>query len=113
MLDADGSPRSTLPALAREYGVARYERIRDFDFSAGRAYFDATEPFWARVRAAWQAPISHGYTLKAAVDQSNLFVPFFNHAQALADGEEAFDATAADALIEKTLREDYFAAPVE
>ncbi len=107
-LDADAAPRAEMPLLAREYGVARYERIRDFDFSAGRAYFDATEPFWARVRAAWRTPIAHGYTLKAAVDQANLFMPFFEYAQKLADGEEAFDAPAADALINVTLTSDYF-----
>jgi hypothetical protein len=34
VLDAAGRPRETLPDLAREYGVARYDRIKDFDFSA-------------------------------------------------------------------------------
>jgi len=50
-LDDSGKPREAIPYLAREYGVARYERIKDYDFSAGKAYFDKTEPFWAEVRA--------------------------------------------------------------
>jgi hypothetical protein len=41
-------------AIAREYGVARYDRIRDFDFEPARRYFSVTEPFWAEVRAAWK-----------------------------------------------------------
>ena len=40
--------------LAREYGVARYERIRDYDFGPARRYYARTEPFWAEVRAAWR-----------------------------------------------------------
>ena len=53
-LDDAGKQRAAMPYLAREYGVARYERIRDYDFSAGKDYFDKTEPFWAEVRAAWK-----------------------------------------------------------
>ena len=40
--------------LAREYGVARYQRIKDYDFGAGEKYYTRTEPFWAEVRAAWR-----------------------------------------------------------
>src|SRR5688572_22664975 len=46
--------------LAREYGVARYERIRDYDFGPGERYFRQTEPFWAEVRAAWQEIYAKG-----------------------------------------------------
>ncbi len=53
-LDEAGKPRAAMPYLAREYGVARYERIKNFDFTAGKDYFDKTEPFWAEVRAAWK-----------------------------------------------------------
>ena len=106
-LDAQGQPRAELPAIAREYGVARYERIAGFDFSAGRAYFEATEPFWARVRAAWQPRIAQGYTLRAAVDKGNLFKPFFEYAQQLADGEQDFDPDKADAFIARILANDY------
>ena len=96
-----------LPLLARKYGVARYSPISGFDFSAGQAYFDATEPFWARVRTAWHALSASGYQLQAAVDQAHLFVPFFRYAQAMADGEEEFDIKTADALIADTLKRDY------
>src|SRR5262249_32300656 len=36
--------------LAREMGVDRYERVRDFDFTAADAYWNATSSFWAAVR---------------------------------------------------------------
>jgi hypothetical protein len=94
--------------LAREYGVVRYERIRDYDFSAGEKYFRLTEPFWAEVRAAWrELEEKNGrFTLRAQPDQGQLFVPFFEYAQKLADGA-AFEREAARAFIQRTLAERY------
>ena len=95
--------------LAREYGVARYERVRDYDFSAAERYFAATEPFWAEVRAAWREAEAAGrFTLRAQPDQGQLFVPFFRYADKLAAGG-AFDRDEARAFIRRTLRERYFA----
>jgi hypothetical protein len=107
-LGPDGKPRAQLPYLSREYGVARYEHIKDYDFSAGVSYFEKTEPFWAEVRAAWReiAQRDSRFTLRAPVDQGKLFTAFFEYAENLADGE-AFDRSAARAFIDKTLRETY------
>ncbi len=108
-LDDTGKPREAMPYLAREYGVARYERIKDYDFSAGKAYFDKTEPFWAEVRAAWKEISEHGgFQLRKPVDQGQLFVPFFEYAERLSDGEP-FLIEDARAFIEKILRETYLA----
>ena len=87
--------------LAREYGVARYQRIRDYDFSAGERYFQRTEPFWAEVRAAWQELSKKSFSLKARVDQAQLFLPFFEHA------EKPFDREAARRFIRQTIQQNY------
>ena len=107
-LDGVNKPRQTLPFIAREYGVARYERIKDYDFSAGKDYFEKTEPFWAEVRAAWReiAQRDGHFSLQAAVDQGQLFMPFFEYAGKIAEGE-AFNRDEARAFIERTLRETY------
>ena len=94
--------------LAREYGVARYERIRDYDFSAGEKYYTRSEPFWAEVRAAWRE-LEQGrgrFTVRAPVDQAQLFVPFFEYADKLVEGA-AFDRDAARAFVRRTLQESY------
>jgi hypothetical protein len=39
--------------LAREYGVARYDRLRGADFAAATQYFERTKAFWDRVHTAW------------------------------------------------------------
>ena len=110
-LDENGSAREKLPYVGREYGVARYERITDYDFTAGETYLQRTEPFWAEVRAAWRAVERREprFTLRAPVDQGRLFMAFFEYAQQLAEGE-AFDRSAARAFIERTLRETYLVA---
>jgi hypothetical protein len=94
--------------LAREYGVARYQRIRDYDFTAGEKYFARTEPFWAEVRSAWQeiAQRAGRFTLRAPVDQGQLFLPFFEYAAKL-EGGAAFDREAARAFIRRTLQDSY------
>jgi len=94
--------------LSREYGVARYERIKDFDFSAAERNFTRTEPFWAEVRAAWREIGASSFTLRAQPDQGQLFLPFFEYAAKLEEGA-AFNRDEARAFIRRTLRETYLA----
>lgn len=94
--------------LAREYGVARYERIRDYDFSVGETYYARTEPFWAEVRAAWRE-LEDGvgrFSVRAPVDQAQLFLPFFEYAEKLVEGAP-FDRNHARAFIRRTLQDSY------
>jgi hypothetical protein len=94
--------------LAREYGVARYQRIRDYDFGAGEKYYARTEPFWAEVRSAWHELSQRAgrFSLRARVDQAQLFVPFFEYAAKLEEGAP-FDREDARAFIRRTLQESY------
>ena len=74
---------------AREVGVNRYQRIRDFDFSAGDEYWQATGRFWSTVRTAWAARLGTGQRLRVATEceDEEAFVPFFRAAdRVLTDG---------------------------
>lgn len=77
---------ATKPFVAREYGVARYERIRDADFAAADAYYAATKQFWRDVRATWLETFARegGVTLRGPVDKLGLFVPLFERADQIA-----------------------------
>ena len=110
-LDGPGKPRAKTPFVAREYGVARYERIREHDFAPGKQYFERTERFWNEVRLAWREIVQRDrrYTLKGPVDQGALFRPFFEYADRLAGGA-AFNREDARAFVDRTLRETYLAA---
>ena len=94
--------------LAREYGVARYERIKDHDFAPGESYYKRTEPFWAEVRAAWRelADARGRFTMRAPADQGQLYLPFFEYAQKLADGA-SFNREDARAFVRRTLQDAY------
>lgn len=58
VLREPGVPADNMPYLSKEIGVARYERVRDFDFSAGDQYWQDTLAFWQDVRTAWQEIIA-------------------------------------------------------
>lgn len=77
---------SSRPYLAREYGVARYERIRDSDFAQADSYYDRTREFWDQVRDEWSRIfVSKGeVTLKGPVDKLGLFHPLFAQAEQVA-----------------------------
>lgn len=103
VLDEQGQPDAETPYLARELGVARYERIVDFDFSAGDRYWERTEEFWRDVRAAWDAVYAERETFEylEEVDGQEMFVPLFEYAARLDDGEP-YDAAAAAEVIRAT-----------
>jgi hypothetical protein len=75
------------PYVGREYGVARYERIRDADFAAADSYYERTKAFWDQVRDRWSKVFAErgSVTLKGPVDKLGLFQPLFAHAEAIAE----------------------------
>jgi hypothetical protein len=75
------------PYVGREYGVARYERIRDADFARADSYYERTKEFWDQVRDRWSRIFEEqgSVTLRGPVDKLGLFMPLFAHAAAIAE----------------------------
>lgn len=92
------------PVLSKEVGLNRYERLADFDVSAGERYRTRTEPFWEAVRLAWDRVIATHptFVLRAAPDQGQLFLPLFEYAEKLADGAP-YDADAARTFAQQSV----------
>jgi hypothetical protein len=90
--------------LAREIGVDRYERLRDFDFTAADAYWNATASFWALVRHGWaqRAAQNPRFRVRASCNDEDAFVPFFRTADRLEAGE-AIPADAQRAEVARVL----------
>ena len=98
-----GQPAAAAPYLSREVGVARYEHIVDFDFSAGDAYWQRSGAFWRDVRAAWDAVYAdrESFEYLEEVNGQEMFVPLFDYAERL-NGGEPYDATVAAEIIRAT-----------
>jgi hypothetical protein len=76
------------PYLAREYGLARYERLRDADFAAADRYYERTRGFWQQVRGTWSAAFAKQgmVTLRGPVDKLGMFMPLFERADRIEAG---------------------------
>jgi hypothetical protein len=106
VLDEAGDPVEELPFLARELGVNRYQRITDFDFSAGDAYKERTDAFWADVRDAWAEVRARRdrFELIEERDGRTLVGRMFEYAERLHRGEE-YDAEHSRDFIRGVLEE--------
>jgi uncharacterized protein DUF6607 len=105
VLGKDGMTDATRPFLAREYGVARYSRIKAGDFGAADQYYQRTRAFWSTVLTTWHQRFeaSPAIQLKAPVDKAGLFRPLFEYADQLASDEKPNEAAAT--VIRKSLTE--------
>jgi hypothetical protein len=85
---------AALPVVGREYGVARYERLKDADFSGAQAYYDATRIYWDKVLDVWAGLWRQhsAITLTANSDQSGAFAGLFQLADDFAAGNLTADA---------------------
>ncbi len=95
------------PYLAREYGVARYERVQGADFAQADAYHERTRAFWERVRQDWQdAFAAHAtVTLRGQSDRKGYYKPLFERADEIAEKPATYDAAADAKLIDAALAE--------
>ena len=99
VLDGQRRIDAARPYLAREYGVARYERLRDADFAAADRYYERTRGFWDQVRDTWADVFAKrgAATLRGPVDKLGLFHPLFARADAIE--ERGTTSTTEDAAI--------------
>lgn len=88
-LKETGGGAAGTPFVGREYGVARYERLKGNDFGGADSYYAATREFWDEVMAQWQQYWSRSaeLNLKAHSDQSGDFAKLFELADTFAAGQ--------------------------
>jgi hypothetical protein len=93
VLTAQRSVDPSRPYVAREYGMARYERLRDADFGAADRYYERTRAFWNAVRGAWSTAFAQQgtVTLRGPVDKLGLFAPLFERADEINEKGVASD----------------------
>ena len=98
VLDENNRPSTSQPYLAREAGLSRYDRLLDYDFSAGDVYWRDTGAFWSRVRHYWDAlyKAESEFSFVKSVDGVPMFMALFGMAgeefESEADMDEAIAA---------------------
>ncbi|MCB5188139.1 hypothetical protein LG200_09005 [Methylobacillus caricis] len=109
-LDKTGEIAASNPALARESGFNRYERIQDFDWSEGDRYIQASKPVWDAVRDKWQRLIASNefLRLRGSPDKDNLFIPLYQYAQEVAESKTPVPAAEISKKVDAAVQ-DYLA----
>ena len=98
VLDENNRPSRSQPYLAREAGLSRYDRVLDYDFSAGDDYWKETGAFWSRVRHYWDAlyEAESEFSFVKSVEGMPMFMALFGMAEeefeSQADMDEAIAA---------------------
>jgi hypothetical protein len=100
-LQEENNLKQVLPAgaqafVGREYGVARYDRLKDADFAASDEYYRSTRRFWDEVLRVWDGIWSKQREVKVAnSDQSGDFALLFDLADEFVAGKLTIEAAPA------------------
>ena len=75
--------------IAKEIGIARYQRINNFDWTAGKVYWENTEVFWKKVREVWSQKLENSKNIKVIkeIDNEMLFAKLFSLANDFSNGD--------------------------
>ena len=75
--------------IAKEIGIARYQRINNFDWAAGKIYWKNTEVFWKKVREVWSQKLENSKNIKVIkeIDNEMLFAKLFSLANDFSNGD--------------------------
>ncbi|MEH6416664.1 DUF6607 family protein [Pseudomonas sp. CGJS7] len=86
-------PDGSQEELAREFGFNDYQKTKDVDFKPAYKYWEATQGYWAKVRAHWDRYLGRapGVLLKTKVDGMAMIIPLFEQAGKLEKGQKVAD----------------------
>ena len=45
--------------IGSEYGIARYQKIKNYDFEAANEYWSSTKDYWHEVRLSWNSKLNN------------------------------------------------------
>ena len=80
----------TSPVIAKEIGLARYEKITNHDWTPGDKYWGKTAVFWASVRGIWSEILEDRQQLtldQKKLKERSLFMAMFGMANKFSDSK--------------------------
>jgi len=96
-LESVGRFTEEAPIVAKEIGLARYERIIEHDWTPGNDYWKKTGPFWKNVRATWSELMQNQQTLQLdsqKLKDSPMFMKLFGLADQFSGAQSTQDMQA-------------------
>ncbi len=104
VLAANGDIDIKTPHLAREFGINRYELIKDFDFTPGDTYWKETSEFWSTVRRAWAEIFNEKehFIVKTKVSNKKLYAVMFQLAEEAQN--KTYTSNELKVMVDKTLK---------
>ena len=76
--------------MAKEIGLARYEKIIEHDWTPGNDYWEKTGPFWKSVRTTWSELLQNQQTLQldsVKLKNSPMFMTLFGLADQFSEAK--------------------------
>ncbi len=79
-----------ISVISKEIGLARYQRVMNYDWTAGTEYWDRTRDFWNEVRNQWDKKIdkSNNFKLKKEIDGRSHIMRLFELASNYKKGDK-------------------------
>ena len=91
--------------LAKETGLNRYERIKNFNFSEGKKYWENTRDYWKEVRLKWDSIIKSKdrIKLKTKLSGKEIHEAQFEFVQKMADTKKVISSEEIKKHVESTI----------
>ena len=76
--------------VGAEYGLARYQRVKNYDFNSAYDYWNSTKEYWDIVRYTWEDILfsEDKFCLRKEVKNSPLFMHHFAQAELFKDSND-------------------------
>ena len=80
--------------IGSEYGLARYQKVKNYDFKAAYDYWDSTKEYWGLVRNKWDKILfsEDNFCLRKKHKNSPLFMHHFAQAEQFKESKDAVSA---------------------
>ena len=80
--------------IGSEYGIARYQKIKNYDFEAANEYWSSTKDYWHEVRLSWNSKLNNESIVctEKYIDDQPSYIFYFMGAESFAEDSDISQA---------------------